>query len=412
MGTHGIQLSESDLRMPESLRGLSGKLILVGIVLAAIGVALGFVEGDHLRHFQFAYLTAYAFVLTITLGGMIWLMIQHVVRAAWSVAVRRIAESVVRMMPLLALLFLPILVPALMGKSALYIWLDEVFVAGDAEFMPTKQVVYHAYLNPTFFFVRLGVYFAVFIGLALFFTRNSLRQDETGDLKTTRKMEIASAPLIPLFALSLTFIGIDLFMSLDPHWFSTIWGVYLFAGGMMSFSSLLALLCMTYQKHGALKTVIRTDHYHDIGKLMFAFIIFWSYIAFSQYMLIWYAHIPEEITFFDKRQNNGWEWISVTLIFGHFLVPFLGLLSKHVKRHKPGLAFWACWLLTIHLVDMFWIVMPNFSPDHLPMPFMTIALALGLLAIVVGSALKSAAGVSIVAARDPRLGDSLAYHNV
>lgn len=414
MASHGIELTENDLRMPASLRGLGGKLLGVGAVLVLIGIALGAMEGDHYKHLLFAYVTAFAFTMTIVLGGLIWLLIQHVFRASWAVAIRRIAESVVRMMPVLTLLFAPLFVLVVMDSSAIhevYKWLNPGYVTGDADFLPNKQVVYSGYLNKTFFMARLVGYFVILLLLARFFTANSVKQDETGDVNTTRKMEKLSAPMIPLFALTITFLGLDLLMSLDPHWFSTIWGVYLFAGGMLSFNCILALLMMTYQKHGALTNVIRTDHYHDVGKLMFAFVIFWSYIAFSQYILIWYAHIPEEITFFAKRQENGWEFISVTLIFGHFAVPLLGLLSKHVKRHKPALAFWAIWLLVMHFVDMFWIVMPNYDAHHVPMPFVAIALALGFLALILGAAIKSASSKSIVAARDPRLGESLAYHN-
>jgi len=418
MASHGIELNENDLRMPASLRGLGGKLLGAGVLLTLIGVALGFTQAG-LKHLMFAYITALAFTMTIVLGGLIWLLIQHVFRASWAVAIRRIGESIVRMMPLLILLFVPLLL--LIATSSpespnviykVFKWLDPSYVSGDADFLPNKQVVYGGYLNKGFFLIRLVGYFVILFFLARFFTSNSVKQDETGDVNTTRKMEKLSAPMIPLFALTITFLGLDLLMSLDPHWFSTIWGVYLFAGGMLSFNCVLALLMMTYQKHGALTKVIRTDHYHDVGKLMFAFVIFWSYIAFSQYLLIWYAHIPEEITFFAKRQENGWEWISVTLIFGHFAVPLLGLLSKHVKRHKPALAFWAVWLLVMHFVDMFWIVMPNYDAHHVPLPFVAIALALGFLSLIVGAAIKSASSKSIVAARDPRLGESLAYHNV
>lgn len=412
MAHHGIELTESDKRMPDSLRGLGTKLLGAGVLLVAIGLVLGFVEGDHLKHLKFAYLTAFAFVATIVLGGLIWLLIQHVFRASWSVAIRRVAESIVGMVPLLIALFVPMAVMVFTKDDALYKWLNPAYVAGDADFLPNKQVVYGSYLNQPFFMGRLVAYFVILFLLARFFTKSSVKQDETGDLATTRRMEKLSAPMIPVFALTLTFLGLDLLMSLDPHWFSTIWGVYLFAGGMLAFNSLLALVLMTYQKHGALPNAVRTDHYHDVGKLMLAFVIFWSYIAFSQYLLIWYAHIPEEITFFSKRQQHGWEWISTTLIFGHFAIPLLGLLSKHVKRHKPALAFWAIWLLVMHLVDMFWIVMPNYSADHVPMPFMSIALSVGFLALVAGFAIRSASSKAIVPLRDPRLAESLAYHNV
>lgn len=418
MASHGIELTENDLRMPASLRALGGKLLGIGAVLTLIGVGLGLSMGDGGKHLLFSYLTAFAFAMTIVLGGLIWLLIQHVFRASWAVAIRRVAESIVRMMPLLILIFAPLGLLIAMGTGEdatiykMYKWLNQAYVDGDKDFLPNKQVVYTGYLNHPFFVARLIGYFVILFFLARFFTTNSVKQDESGDINATRKMEKLSAPMIPLFALTITFLGLDLLMSLDPHWFSTIWGVYLFAGGMLSFNCVLALLMMTYQKHGALTKVIRTDHYHDVGKLMFAFVIFWSYIAFSQYILIWYAHIPEEIVFFVKRQEHGWQFVSATLIFGHFAIPLLGLLSKHVKRHKPALAFWAVWLLVMHFVDMFWIVMPNYDSHHVPMPFVSLALALGFLGLIVGAAIKSASSKSIVAARDPRLGESLAYHNV
>ncbi len=411
------ELTEADTRLPAKFAAWGSKGLVVGLILLALGVLPAALGKDGWKHFQFAYLTGYFFWLSIALGGLIYLCIQHIMRAGWGIVVRRMAENIVGTLPWMAILFLPILIPTLMGDTGIYKWADTAaMVAADIEALPGKVPVYQNFLNPTFWAVRAVVYFAVWIFLARFFVKQSQLQDQDGDPKRTRRMEMISAPAIFLFALTLTFAGFDWLMSLDPHWFSTIWGVYLFAGALLSFLSYLTLMTMGLQKSGAAEALITKEHYQDLGKLMFGFVFFWGYIAFSQYILIWYANIPEETIFYLYRQKGAWTGFTIVLLFGHLLIPFAGLLSKHVKRHKPTLAFWAVWLLVMHFVDMYWIVMPTLAKKlgnsyEIPFSFQHLAVWLGIGGIFFAFVVRNAGAKSIVPLRDPRLPESLAFEN-
>ncbi|HKX46498.1 MAG TPA: quinol:cytochrome C oxidoreductase [Planctomycetota bacterium] len=411
-------ITERQTALPASLAALSPKALLLGLVLVGAGFGAATAGGGGLEHFLFSYLTAYTFALSIALGGLIFLLLQHVTAAAWSVAVRRMAENVVGTLPWLALLFVPLVVLIAIGKGSLvWMWLDPAWVAENKLALPAKAVVYDAYLNRPFFLVRIAIYFAIWIGLARFFVGNSVAQDKDGDPGRSLRMRKLSAPSILLFALSLTFFGFDVLMSLDPQWFSTIFGVYLFAGCMLAFLTFVTLLTMLVQRRGGLEGLVTDEHYHDLGKLTFAFVFFWGYIAFSQYMLIWYANIPEETIWFKHRQEGDWAVFSFVLLFGHLLLPFGGLLSRWVKRSRPALAFWAVWLLGMHFVDLFWIVMPTYAQKvgdghHVHLGATDLLVWLGFVALLVGLTLRTAKGRPILALRDPRLPEALAFHNI
>ena len=409
-----ITLTEADTKLPARMIAAGPKALIAGFALLAVG---GLAAGFDLHRLGFAYLTAFAFWLTLALGGLVFLCLQHVSRAGWSVGVRRMIENVVSTIPWLFLASLPIVVPTAMGSDFFYHWNAEATMDFDRQHMPAKVPVYKMFLNNTFWTVRVLFYFTVWSLLARFFVGHSRSQDSDGDHTRTRKMEVLAAPGILLFALTLTFAGIDFLMSLDPHWFSTIWGVYLFAGAMTSFLSFLALMLMWLQKQGALTKAITAEHYHDIGKFMFGFVFFFGYIGFSQYLLIWYANIPEETVFYKHRQEGDWVAFSLLLLFGHFLIPFLGLISRHVKRHKPSLAFWAVWLLVMHFIDMFWIVMPSYaehagSPDKIYFGLENVAVWLGLGGLFLWRVLAKSGQGSVVPLRDPRLSESLQFENI
>ncbi len=216
-----------------------------------------------------------------------------------------------------------------------------------------------------------------------------------------------------LFALTLTFCAIDLLMSLDPEFFSTIFGVYYFAGAVSSGYSFLALSLMWLQGKGRLLRSVNREHYHDLGKMMFAFgVIFWSYIAFSQFMLIWYGDLPEETHWFKDRFNGDWKIVSCALLACHFAIPFFGLLSRHVKRNRKTLAFWAVWLLVIEWIDIYWLVMPSVSRDSVPLHPADLLCWVGVVGIFLGAAATRAKGMNLVPTKDPRLADSLAFQNI
>src|SRR5262249_27551431 len=219
----------------------------------------------------------------------------------------------------------------------------------------------HARLNKPFFLTRVVVSFAVWIGLTTFFRRSSLAQDRTGDPALSLRMSRVAAPGLLLFALSITFAAFDWIMSLAPHWFSTIFGVCYFAGSYMAFFAFTILLSQWLGAKGYLREIINTEHYHDLAKLMFTFMVFWTYVNFSQYMLITYANLPEETEFFNLRREGGWGAVGTLLVFGHFFVPFAFLMSRHIKRNPVTLAVGAVLMLVIHWIDMQFLVLPNFE---------------------------------------------------
>lgn len=272
-----------------------------------------------------------------------------------------------------------------------------------------------------FFAARICLYFAIWVGLSRFFSGQSLAQDDDQDPNRTLTMQRRSGVSIILAALATTFAAFDLSMSLNAEWFSTMYGVYFFAGCMFSFLSVLALSTMWLEKRGNLKNVVSIEHYHDIGKLLFAFTFFWSYVAFSQFMLYWYADIPEETHWFHYRMWGEWNGFSVLLVAGHFLIPMLGLMSRHVKRRRNVFAAWCVYCLVFHFVDLYWNVMPEMVNGVGQGDPATTGPAFGLIDITamvgVGGLflfgfLRKLDGKPALAIGDPRLPESLAFQNV
>lgn len=383
-------------------------LSVVGLVGLGLGGILGWRQGDGLSYFLHSYLTSYCFFLSITLGALFFVLIQHATRAGWSVAVRRIAEILAANIPILAILFLPILLPMFLDNHRLYLWSDAAVVAQDAVLRHKE-----AYLNLPFFAVRCLLYFAVWWALSRFFLRSSTHQDASGDPTWTTRMERWSGPALILYALTVTFAAFDWLMSLEPRWFSTIYGVYVFGGAFLAGLATIILVAIALQARGWLVHSITAEHYHDLGKLLFGFVIFWGYIAFSQYLLIWYANIPEETIYYRLRQSNGWATISLLLLFGHLFIPFLGLLPRAMKRRKAPLVFWSIWLLVFHWLDLYWLVMPTCSPQAGPSFGLTdLALLVGLGSLFGAGVLRIARDRALVPMNDPRLSESLAFENV
>lgn len=398
---------------------------LLGIGLVLIGAAWGL--GHSSGQFYWSYLVGYMGVLGIALCGLFFTMVQHITRAGWSVVVRRLAENVAGTLPFLALLFVPIAVG--FGHPLYEHWAGHVdpndhVLAGKA-----------GYLNPTFFAVRAVLYFLTWIGLALLFRSASLKQDASGDPSISLRLSRIAAPGLLLFALTITFAAFDWIMSLDPHWFSTIFGITYFAGGFMAFLAFTILLAKWLGKRGYLRDMITVEHYHDLGKLLFAFMVFWTYTNFSQYMLIWYANLPEETHWFAVRQQGGWGAVGTLLIVGHFLFPFAFLMSRHIKRNGATLAFGAIFLLVIHCIDMQFLILPNAGHGHSHgaegaahgdhtgfsaqfgeylhgLSWMDFGCFVGLLAVLAGLTIRNIRNTNLVPVRDPRLAESLHFVNI
>jgi len=379
------------------IAGGIGALLLAGSALAGL-----FAEGAG-PHFWRAYLVGFAYFLSLSLGALFFVLLQHLTRSGWSVVLRRLAEGIAANMGLLAILSVPLF---LFGLRSLYPWADAEVAAHDP-LVRAKS----AYLNVPFFWVRWAVYFAVWCLTARWFLNRSVEQDRSGDVGLTLRMERASAPAMVLFAFTTTFAAFDLLMSRDPHWYSTIYGIYFFAGGVLGFFALLVVAACVTQRAGRMQRMITAEHYHDLGKLLFAFTVFWAYIAFSQYMLIWYADIPEETGWYLKRQSGTWAWVSLALVIGHFFVPFLALLSRVPKRRKTMLVQAALWLLAMHAIDHYYLAVPDSGGPALPPHPLYFTVFLGMAGLSVAAAGRCFRTRSLVPEKDPRLQESIAFEN-
>jgi hypothetical protein len=393
------------IRLGSEGGSLFAKAAGLAVICLGLAAALGASDGDGFRRFSHAYLVGFALALAVSAGALYWVTLQHLVNSHWSIVLRRIGEVFAANAPIMALLSLPIVLPVLAGSGIVYEWADHAKAEAD-------HLLHHKspYLNPTFFGIRMVVYFGFWTLLSRFYLKGSVRLDETGGAEIMPSMRRSAGPAMILFALTLTFCAIDLIMSVDAHWFSTIFGVYFFASCVQCVHITLALTSMWLQSKGRLKSVT-VEHYHDVGKMLFAFTIFWAYIGFSQFMLIWYANIPEETLWFKERFAGGWGTVSWTLLFGHFVFPFFGLLSRHIKRNKKTLAFFAVWQLVMVYLDMYWLIMPNI--DHEPhFQAMDVLCAVGLLSALVAGAAQRAKGMNLLPTKDPRLPRSLAFENI
>jgi hypothetical protein len=330
-------------------RNVIGAMFLLGWAAALAGYA-----SNHDQFFQ-SYLVAFFFGFSITVGAALFTMIQHLTGSAWSVPVRRIMETIMMSYPVLALLFIPLA----FGVHSLYEWSHPEFVA--KELLKLKVPVYELYLNPKFFYVRAIAYFSIWTFWAWRLYSNSRSQDSTKALLPTFSNERWSAPGMLVFFLTSSLASVDWVMSLNPHWYSTMFGVYCMAGGAWAFFALLTFIFLRFRSIGIMAKSVTVEHYHDLGKWMFALTLFWAYIAFSQYMLIWYANLPEETIFFKMRRTGTWEAVSGVLLFGHFILTFLVLLARNSKRNLNVLRFATVWILIMHYIDIYWLVMPNFQ---------------------------------------------------
>lgn len=346
-----VRTSRFDLPPDHVLhRVQSAALVVAGIGVIACVVGL-FAARDQFFH---AYLIAYLFFIGLALGSMAILMIQYVTGGAWGAVIRRLLESATRTLPLMALLFLPIA----FGLTHLYEWAIPEHVAHDP-LLQHKSL----YLNVPFFLGRAVFYFAAWLTTAYFLNRWSLEQDAGADPKLTRRLEMLSRGGLLLYALTMTFAAMDWGMSLEPHWFSTIYGV-MFMGqqGLSTFAFMIPMAALLAARP-PFSRIIGPDQFHDLGKLMLAFVMLWAYFAFSQFLIIWSANLPEEIPWYLARTRNGWQWVALVLVIIHFALPFIVLLSRDVKRHARAVSVVAVVLIAARFVDLFWLLRPAVAPE-------------------------------------------------
>jgi len=381
-----------------------GRLVGLSAAVAAVGLGLTALGGtwDPKRALG-AYLVAFVYWLGIALGALILLGAFHAAKARWPVVLRRFLETIPQVIPLFAVLFIPIA----LGAKTLFVWADPHGLTGEL-----AHAVHHKapYLNLPFFLVRAAVYFAVWIGVAHLLRSWSVRQDGQGGHALTLKQRRLGAGALPFLALTLSFASFDWMMSLDPRFFSTIFGVYWFAGSFMgAFAVLIVAAAATRADPNQFGHHLNADHVHSLGKFLLAFTAFWAYIAFSQFMLIWIANVPEEVPWYMLRTSGGWGAVGIFLAVGHFLVPFFLLLSRDLKRSAPRLAVVAGWLLLVHWVDVYWVVMPRLQEGGPRPSWMDLTAFVGVGAAALAFLVVRMRGAATVPVRDPYLQDSLRY---
>lgn len=390
-------------RAQVTLREGSSALPLIAGALGAVLLAFGFLVGkgqpEQLFH---SYLLNWVYFAMLSLGGLFFVLLQHLTRAGWSVVVRRLAEAVGATLPVIAILFVPIA----FGVRAIYPWASEAAMQ--------DPVVAHksGWLAPGPFVVRAAIYLVLWSLLGWWFWRQSERQDRMGALQITRRMQSVSAPAMLVFAITLTLASFDWIMSLSPRWYSTVFGGYLFGGLAMSSFALLIVLALLLQKRGALEGVVTMEHFQDLGKLMFAFVVFWTYIAFAQFMLQWYANMPEETNWFAARLNPAWLPLTRALVIGHFVIPFFFLLLRDVKRVRWGLWASALWLLLMEWFDLYWLIMPSLYHEGPRLRLLDVLFFLALGLLFAGALAWTLRRRALVPVNDPRLVESLAFENV
>lgn len=381
---------------------ISSRTKILCWVAIAVGI-LTFLAGlkFHADRIWFSYLIGYFFTVSLALGGLFFVSFNHVTKAGWSVPVRRIAEAFSGFLPIAVFLTIPLL----FGAKKLYLWLDLQAVASD----PLLEMK-ASYLNQGFFHIRLLLFFALWLFFAWKLVSNSLKQDETGDKNLTVQNVKYSIAFLIVFALSYSLFSIDVLMSLEPHWFSTMFGVYTFAGLFQSFLALLAIFVIGMIKKGYYKDIVNENHVHDIAKFMWAFTIFFAYIGFSQYMLIWYANLPEETIFFLHRTHGGWFEVSVALLFVKFIIPFLALAPRAAKRNLCHVRNVAIFLLGAQFLDYFWLIMPNFNHETVVIPTWEIGITIGFLGAFILQAKLFLSKNNTIPIKDPRLDEALHHH--
>ncbi len=417
MTDHALKNKSADdpsFQLPESLGNLALPLALSGVAMLIVGMLIGLAAGPSTRFTMMAYLTAFFYCLTISLGCLFFVMIQHLCRAGWSVVVRRVAELMMIAIPALAIMYLPVLA-TLLGDGTVYDWDNPNFAAQTGVSLDAWGEK-DDYLNAPWFMVRSLIYIAIWSSLAIYYFKLSRRQDETGEVTLTERMQARSGPAVIVFSLCTTFAAFDWVMSLSPMWFSTMFGVYIFAGSVLAAHCTITVVTYLLQSRGALRDEVTVEHYHDLGKYINGFTLFWAYISFSQFMLIWYANIPEETEWIYARMTGVFGWVGLALIFMHWMFPFLGMMSRHVRRRPALVCCWAVYLLTMHFFDIYWIIMPE--ADSSVGGFVGIVTSLlltaGMIGLYFGGVLwfTRSNNLKVLAVRDPRLPESLAFENI
>jgi hypothetical protein len=384
----------ADELMPE-LRRYQRQLLTAG----AAGLLVSLVGWlFNAAQFYQSYLMAYMLCLSVTLGCLALGMLHQLSGGAWGVVIRRPIGAASRVLPVMTLLF----VPVLLGMGHLYIWTHADVVAHD-EVLQAK----HPYLNVPFFLARTAIYFASWNAISYFLNAWSLEQDRGADPRIARKMQLLSAGGLVVYGLTITFASFDWLMSIEPHWYSTIYGVLIMGGQGLSAMAFLIVVLVWLSRRPPLDRIVVKAHFHDLGNLTLAFVMLWAYFSFSQYLIIWAGNLPQEISWYVNRLQTGWRLIGVALVLLHFIVPFVLLLSRTMKREGRLVVKVAVAILLSRLLDLFWLIAPEFHTRGISVSWLDIVLPLALGAIWLGCFIWQLRGRAILPVHDPQFAEAL-----
>lgn len=391
--------------------------LIVGLLALVLSAVVSFIFGGAVAFFR-SYLVGYVFWCGVAVGSLAIMMLHHLSGGAWGLVVRRIFEAATRtVFPLLVILFIPIAVSLFWHPigpdghaQALYEWSDHHVVETD----PIIKAKAKYYLNIPFFLARAAFYFVVWTALAFLLNKWSRQQDETGDPRLKDWMQNVSGPGILLFGLTVTFAAIDWMMSLEPHWFSTIYGLLIMAGWGLTAFAFMILVASILARHEPMDHVFQPSHFHDYGKLLLAFVMIYAYFAFSQFLIIWSANIPEEIPWYLRRLRGGWQFVGLAVVLFHFALPFVLLLSRTLKRDYRTLSRVALMVLCARVIDMVYLVSPAFihegeAPHFKPFDLLTmIGLTIGIGGIWIAYFIRELKSRPLLPVNAPGLADALA----
>jgi hypothetical protein len=348
-----------DLTAPEVVRKISQRSLVIGVIFALISGALAFLRPDE---FYRAYLLGFMCWLGVALGSMAILMIRHLTGGGWGTVIRRILGAAMRTLPVLAILFIPIIIAV--GQHRIYPWampLESIQDTHIREHLEKHSFIKASYLNFSGFFIRAIIYFAIWNVLSFLLSKWSKQTDHAGAPDNSGRFKAVSGPGLILYGFTISFAAIDWVMSLDPSWISTIFGLLILIGEVLSAMCFAVVVERILFNYKPMSEMLTPDFVHDHGKWMLTFIMVWAYFSFSQWLIIWAGNLPAEITFYLKRLSNGWGSIGLFLVLFHFAIPFALLLSRPFKRDIRKLVWLAVWMMLMRYLDLFWIIEPNFS---------------------------------------------------
>jgi len=387
-------IQDATLQWPE-VKQLRRHTALVGGIALLVCLIGGFVDPERLFR---SYLFAYVYWAGIAIGSLAIIMLHHLSGGGWGMMIRRLLEAATRTLPVVAVLFLPLM----LGMKPLYEWARPEVVEAD-KILQLKA----SYLNVPFFLLRTLFYFSCWIGLAHFLNRWSRQQDETGDPALAGKMETMSGPGLVLFGATVTFASFDWVMSLEPHWFSTVFGLSFMVGQVLTAFPFAIAMTAYLSSRKPMSEAVTAGHFHDLGKLTLAFVMLWAYLSFSQFLIIWSGNLPEETPYYIKRLTGGWQYFQLALILFHFALPFFLLLSRSLKRSGSKLVKVAGLILLMRFVDLYLQIIPAVHHAELHFSWMDLAAPIGIGGLWLSAFLRQLESRPVLPVRDPHFAEAL-----